>query len=269
MTPTSARRGTPRLDAFLDSFAAGPAASDESAGLSAAVGRMQAGALPFPHGVIDGFWPEELYQAVQRDWPQEGFVTPAIPSAIGGPSGYVGSHATKLLESRQPGESAYAPQGTWTRVSQALRHPAFVQNLFTAFAGAVEENLAAGDGTGVPGFRLYLSRDRGADEALGAHVDALRKLLTVVIYVGLDGTVDEHSQQAWGTSLYGTDDGPVVPLEFSRNDARNPEARIAFAPNRAFVMPNTSHSLHGVAGGQEGVTRRTIMCGYWLFSADA
>ncbi len=273
---------SPRVAEFLLAFDAGPGAAiaaraNGSGELTASLTRLQVGHDPFTHGTIDGFLPDSLYAAVLRDWPADSELSAVpLPGTDTPSGGYVGTHTTRLLQEwhadelpmawSATGEQARTSQ-TWDRVSAALRSPAFVRGVFTRFAKTIEANLATlGDtAAGQPGFRLYLSLDQGPEEALGAHVDALRKLLTIVVYLDLAGAVDNDSEQLWGTALYDTAAGAVRPVEFSANSAHRLAHRIGFTANRAFLMPNDSRALHGVAGGQAGVVRRTLMCGYWLF----
>jgi hypothetical protein len=96
----------------------------------------------------------------------------------------------------------------------------------------------------------------------------MRKLLTIVVYLKLEGPTNKDSADFWGTTLYTIDGGSIEPLQFTPNDEREPARRVSFAMNRAFVMPNDMTAYHGVAGGQRDVTRKTLMCGYWLFEDE-
>lgn len=167
-------------------------------------------------------------------------------------------------ENTATGVTAGPPAMTATR--SALRRPAFVRGLFSAFSGVIEGNLAGlgPDAAQPPCFKLYANVDAGTSEALGAHVDALTKLLTIVIYLDLAGDVTSGSPDSWGTALYPRDPGTARPLQFTPNAGLPVATQVKFAPNRAFVMPNTPGALHGVSGGEDGVTRRTLMCGYYL-----
>jgi hypothetical protein len=263
----------PRVAAFLASYETGPGATTveqarELIDLSGSVGRMRVLDSPFQVGTIDGFLPEGLYQAVLQDWPVESALAEVSLPSDGEAGAYFGSRKTKLLENWAAGDSGSPGAETWNRVCLALRAPAFVRSLFTRFSDVIDANLETLNLTvsGMPGFRLYANFDHGAKEALGAHVDALRKLLTIVIYLDLSGALTDDSRQRWGTALYDIVAGTIKPLSFSANANQIVAHQIEFAPNRAFIMPNTSRALHGVAGGQMRVTRRTLMCGYWLAS---
>jgi hypothetical protein len=264
----------PRVAAFLASYETGPGATtaeqaSDLIDLSESVGRMRVLDSPFRFGTIDGFLPEELYQTVLRDWPAMSALAEVSLPSDGEPGrAYFGSRKTKLLENWAASDSGSPEAATWNRVCLALRAPAFVRSLFTRFSDVIEANLETlkVSASSMPSFKLYANFDHGAKEALGAHVDALRKLLTIVVYLHLSGALTDNSRQLWGTALYNTEAGTVRPLNFSANADHMVAHQIEFAPNRAFVMPNTSRALHGVAGGQMGVMRRTLMCGYWLTS---
>jgi hypothetical protein len=242
LTPTS----SPAVTAFLDAYAAGPGTISEPVSdqidLADRIRRMRIGDTPFPYGVIDGFLPSTLYEAIVRDWP--------APSSFA------------------PVTLPEASNATWNQVAASLRAPSFVRSLFACFSDVVDANLTAlGDNAYTnPGFRLYQCVDQGAEEALGAHVDALHKLLTIVIYIDLTGGMNEDSERLWGTSLYDTEPGSVAPVRFTSNANHDRAGHIGFVPNRALVMPNCSRALHGVTGGQAKVQRRTLMCGYWAFN---
>jgi hypothetical protein len=223
---------------------------------------------PFKHGTIDGFLPDDLYQDVLRDWPDRAALsTVSLPQGEDlASSSYLGSRKTKLLENWA--DENRNEVATWNRLSLSLREQNFVRALFTRFSGVIEDNLIALNPSrdSVVSFKLYANFDQGEKEALGAHVDALRKLLTIVVYLDLEGPLNEASSELWGTTLYEADGDAIKPVRFSSNSDHRVGRKIAFSPNRAFVMPNTSSALHGVTGGQKGVMRRTLMCGYWLMA---
>lgn len=269
-----------RLDAFLNAYDQAmafdadcdPTLVRDQAYLSQSLARMQVLDTPFSHAAIDRFLPDDLYRQVLAEWDSAADLAPVtLDGSKPGADGYIGSRKAKLIEDIAADAPAGMSAATWARISHALRAPAFVRALFTRFAGTVETNLGLlGDvERDRPGFRLYLCRDEGAKDALGAHLDAMRKLLTIVIYLRLDGAIDAQSEEAWGTALYEMEPGSIVPLHFTPNADHKRVSRVGFVPNRAFVMPNDRRALHGVAGGQAGVVRRTLMCGYWLFTQKA
>lgn len=239
-----------------------PSDGRTAADLVQSVSRMRVETYPFPYGLIDDFLPADIFDAVMRDWPSESSLE-AVPLPTS--SGYLGSRKARLIDDRDSDGIKTTTEGTWESVASALRDPVLVHALFSRFSDVVENNLSeAVDEPEVnPGFRLYQCVDKGQDEALGAHVDSLRKLLTIVLYVQIEGEVDADSERLWGTSLYDVTPGSVAPVTFSRNSDYRPAASVKFVSNRAFVMPNNSRAHHGVAGGQASVLRRTLMCGYW------
>ncbi|MCZ0984099.1 hypothetical protein O1L60_45885 [Streptomyces diastatochromogenes] len=84
-----------------------------------------------------------------------------------------------------------------------------------------------------------------------------------MVYLQLEGNTDETSVNRYGTALYECRAGEHDFLNFSSNAAHRTAHQVQFAPNRAFIMPNSPLSLHGVAGSQDGVLRKTLMTGYW------
>jgi hypothetical protein len=230
--------------------------------LVASARRMQVYDTPFSYGVIDGFLPESDYRAVIAAWPPQGELAQvSLPG-----SGYVGSRTAKVIDDRRAAALPAAQSSAWAGISSMLREPEFVSELFTRFADVIGTTLAALDTPSCePGFRLYLCQDKGEQEALGAHIDGMHKLLTIVVYISLDGPVTSESPELWGTTLYDIEPRAVGPIEFAPNAGHVPSTRVRFGPNRAFIMPNSRKALHGVAGGQRNVTRRSLMCGYWAF----
>jgi hypothetical protein len=255
----------PLAAGYLGRYAAGPGAAPAAAtaaDLTPALGRMSVHDDPFTFATIGSFLPPDLYDAVLGGWPPDGAFTAV--ALDGARPGYFGTRKQMTAENTATGVTAGAPALDAARA--ALRNPAFVRGLFSAFSGVIEANLAGlGPAAGQPPcFKLYANVDAGNSEALGAHVDALTKLLTIVIYLDLAGAVTSASPARWGTALYPRDPAAARPLQFTPNAGLPVARQVEFAPNRAFVMPNTPGALHGVSGGEDGVTRRTLMCGYYL-----
>lgn len=255
----------PLAAAYLDRYAAGPGtapATAPAADLTPALGRMSVRREPFTFATVDDFLPLDLYVAVLAGWPPDSDFTAVALDGVS--PGYFGTRKQMTAENTATGVTAGAPALTAARA--ALRNPAFARALFTAFAGVIEDNLAGlGPAAGDPAcFKLYANVDAGNSEALGAHVDALTKLLTIVIYLDLAGAVTSASPARQGTALYPRDPAAARPLQFTPNAGLPVATQVEFAPNRAFAMPNTPGALHGVSGGEDGVTRRTLMCGYYL-----
>jgi len=256
-------RVTEFLAAYEKSPGGVPAAPDcQPIDLTPALTRMEVQDTPYAFATIESFLPDSLYHAVLHDWPPE--PTFSTVTVSGSPSGYFGSRKQRTIENSATGAGLDTP--TWTAARQALRNPAFVRALFMRFSAIIEANLAALGSRmrNAPCFKLYANLDAGASEALGAHVDAQTKLLTIVIYLSLSGNVTGGSAARWGTALYAAEPGAVAPLQFTANAGLPVARQVEFAQNRAFVMPNAAGTLHGVCGGEDGVARRTLMCGYYL-----
>ncbi|WP_331732557.1 hypothetical protein OG613_48195 (plasmid) [Streptomyces sp. NBC_00015] len=259
-----------RVERFLDLFASGPgtvSTPNADAELAPGLERMQTIADPFTCATVDDFLPADLYQAVLRDWPEASSFQPVATFATlvyGEPRSYFGSRMERTVENWAA--DATPDAATWRRLRNALCHPAFVRALFTRFAETVDDNLAGLDldELNSPNFKLYTNFDAGSDEALGAHVDAPSKLLTIVVYLDLQGPELPDSADRWGTALYSVGADNCLPQTFTANADHTAARKIQFAPNRAFIMPNSTHALHGVVGGEATVQRRTLMCGYWL-----
>ncbi|GIF75633.1 hypothetical protein [Asanoa siamensis] len=260
----------PRVAAYLDAYCSGPGAGTENephaAELAFSIGRARVSQEPFTVATVDGFLPDPLYQDVLRDWPQ---LTLNPVNVGGGSAKHVGSRHSAGLQSWKP-ETVDTPD-TWGSLARLTRSAPLTRALFTRFADVVEDNLAHPDVRNItqPGFRLWANQDRGQAEALGAHVDSLPKLLTIVLYLDLRGPTTDESTRRWGTTTYAIAPDEVETVSFSPNTGRTPAGHIYFRPNRAFIMPNCSSALHGVTGGEAGVTRRSLMWGYWLITSKS
>ncbi len=253
---------TPQVNAFLEAYAAQPVmlTAHASVDLTDTIGRMRVEDTPFMYGIVDDFLPKAVYEAVLREWPAPSAFRPAQTQ-----DDELNSRQIRLIEDTSDPDRDPAT-GVWNRVGEALRAPSFVRDLFTRFSAVIETNLTTiGDTTGrVPAHVFSQSVDQGTKEALGAHLDSPWKLLTIVIYVDLRGAVNQHSEQLWGTALYDMEPGADPLPDFIPNTGRELAGRVGFVPNRAFVMPCSNRSLHGVTGGQPDVQRRTMMSAIWL-----
>ncbi len=281
----------PQVNAFLETYAAQPAmlATHADLDLTDAIGRMRIEDTPFAYGIVDDFLPKAVYEAVLREWPapsafrtsrwrsdaffkgtqrmneeEVGNVAEVKP-VVHAPEEHI-SRKMRLIE--DTGDPSRDPAtGVWNQVAEALRAPSFIRDVFARFSAVIDAHLTAvgDDTTGrVPSHVFSQSVDHGANEALGAHLDTEVVLLTIVIYIDLQGAVNQDSEQLWGTSLYNPVPGVDPQTLFIPNAELEPAERVGFVPNRAFVMPNSSRSLHGVAGGQPDVQRRTLMTKIWL-----
>ncbi|MFZ3491919.1 hypothetical protein ACODT5_01515 [Streptomyces sp. 5.8] len=256
----------PRLTRYLDGYqrVIGADIPTGPAELLPALDRMTLHTDPFPFATVDDFLPENLYRSILANWPSQSGFDPVARFVQGQPKGYLGNRKERIIENFAGSEAPMATE-TWNRTRLALRHPEFVRPLLERFAGPLEEHLGLDrlNDRDQPNFKLYANQDTGATEALGAHLDAAPKLVTIVVYLRLEGDTDETSVNRYGTSLYECRAGEHDFLNFSPNAAHRTAHQVQFAPNRAFIMPNSRISLHGVAGSQDGVLRKTLMAGYW------
>lgn len=227
--------------------------------ITPAAQRMVIRETPFPTATIDDLLPDQLLNRVRKDWSELVFRDPAD---LAKPASFIGTRAALKLQ-RTGDPDAVPPPGTvWEQVAQVARNPRFARALFEPFADTIEGRLAILDPVGEPGFTLWANTDNGTAEALGAHLDHIRQLLTVVLYLDLEGTVTADSPRLWGTALYDAGGEDVRQADFRPGATLLSGGHAAFHTNRAFVMPNSARALHGVSGGEDGVTRRTLMWGY-------
>ncbi|MFI2790408.1 hypothetical protein [Kitasatospora sp. NPDC018614] len=256
----------PRLARYLDGYqrVIGADIPAGAAELLPALNRLSMHDDPFPFATVDDFLPEDLYRSILANWPSQSGFDPVARFVEGQPKAYLGSRKERIIENFAGSDAPMATE-TWNRTRLALRHPEFVRSLFERFADPLEEHLGLDRllDRKQPNFKLYANQDTGATEALGAHLDAAPKLLTIVVYLQLEGDTDETSVNRYGTALYECRAGEHDFLNFSSNAAHRTAHQVQFAPNRAFIMPNSPVSLHGVAGSQDGVLRKTLMTGYW------
>lgn len=253
------------LDRYRNTFPARTAVTSAEAFAADAVERMFVGADPFPYGVIDSFLPDTLLGDVLQSWERSSLALADVHLPAGGD--YLGTRKTRMLVNTAMGTRC--EDSAMNAVADLLLAPPLVTALLRRFAPAVEANLNDIGVTGdeAAGFRLWMNQDGGDGEALGAHVDSLNKLMTIVVYLGLSGSVTPESARIWGTTLYRR--AAADPLIFSSNSGYHPVAVVDFVPNRAFVFPNGAGALHGVLGAQQSVRRDTLMAAYWLVTKAA
>jgi len=224
---------------------------------------------PFPYLQVFDFLPPDLYQKALRAWPLDAeFNAVKIEDDGGRMRQYVGSRKAIMLDASPVSSEMNPISNFWYDLSQYLKSHLFVETLFNKLSTIIEPGIASLEHSADDhaGYRMYVCRDEGTNDALGTHLDATRKLVTIVVYLGLSGETNQDSQERWGTALYETGRQKIRPLEFSETKLHKSNKVVKFIPNSAFIMPNSKSSLHGVVGGQKNVVRKTIMCGYWMFN---
>lgn len=210
---------------------------------------------PFPHCVVDGAFPQDFYETILDEWPEDG-------------------EFQRLVETGRVGKS-YSPsrlvielhRGNWTRLGERaafwreaiwplLQGDALAQALCAKFADITGPRLASARG---PMSRdAVLVSDR-TGYALGPHTDAPHRLVSALFYLPLDRW---SFADAIGTVLYrpkqpgfACEGGPSYQV-----DGFIPARRIAFLPNRLFMFPKTRTSFHGVEPvAVRGVDRRMLL----------
>ena len=212
--------------------------------------------VPFPHCVVDSVFPDDFYQELLEQWPED-------------------SAFVRLVDTKRVGKT-YSPQrlviqlgdAAWKRMNddQApfwrdevyawLKGARFSAALARKFADITAPRLESVNGRMGPD--ALLVSDRGGYE-LGPHTDAPHRLVSALFYLALD---EWTFAESIGTTLFVPRDPAFISADGPAYgfDAFRPAKRIAFLPNRLFVFPKTDRSFHGVEPIRiEGIDRRVLM----------
>ena len=232
---------------------------------------------PFSYLEVDNILPKKTLRQMLNNWPEQqlfskvesysSFETSSSRSNVGSRSSIlIQDKSVNLTPSNNDLLSTF-----WSGFADVIRDVRIFRSLIKKMHHPLGQHLDdIGDiNKSVPGFRMYLCQDEGECAALGPHIDATRKVMTLVFYVSLSGLVTVNSPKAWGTALYSLpDDDNVAPLVFLKSGKYEVSKEVEFEANKVWIFPNNNSALHGVSGGEAGVVRKTVMCGYWLFDPN-
>jgi hypothetical protein len=211
--------------------------------LASVVSKVPAVAEPFPHVVVKGFFPEDVYQDLLRKLPGTGLYEPFSYGKHHGASGEsnrmrfrLTSDSLERLDARR--------RSFWLTIRNVLGS----RELKTLTFGKVAAGLAyrysvdPGEVSSLPGFALpELFHERGG-YAIDPHPDTRRKVVTMQIALPRD-----ESQRELGTEFYARSLRPASLIRPPRGFAI--VRRMDFLPNTAyaFAVLNTLRlkSWHG------------------------
>lgn len=197
---------------------------------------------PFPHAVIDGIFPEEVYVALSGHWPGPEVLRPITEMGTRGE--YEQRLALELFEGTWIEALPQDGRAVWRAVRAALSSEEVCMTCLKLFAPVMRERLATRDPGGAAslGARAVLMEDHESF-AMGPHTDAANKLATALFYLP---TADENAHA--GTTLYRPKDpdfrcpgGPHHSF-----DSFDRVQTISYRRNRLFLFAKTDRSFHGV-----------------------
>jgi hypothetical protein len=221
------------------------------------LGRIRAASIemnPFPHCVVDRVFPEDFYEDLLENWPDDESFT-AITD-IGRVKG--GSSARRVIVITDKGLAQIEGRRRrfWT---QSVAHWLMASGLVLAatekFAHALTE-FGADPRSAPLGADGLIVSDR-TSYAIGPHTDSPQRVVSLLFYVPEDDTF-----RRFGTSLYVPRDpsfrcpgGPHHEVErFLRAKT------IEFLPNRLVMFPKSDRCFHGVEPVDlPGIERRLLI----------
>lgn len=221
-----------------------------SSGVEAAVlARLAAAPVrrePFAHCVIDEVFPEDFYESIIDQWPEEESWRPLSES------GRVskGSYESRQVVLMNPAGYARLDPGRrefWEReVGGWLLGERLRTEVLRKFS--LHEDQTSGDALIVSDRNTY---------AIGPHTDAPHRLVSLLFYLPEDDTF-----RRFGTSFYQPLDpnfrcagGPHHPFKLFRR-----VQTVEFVPNRLVVFPKTDRCFHGVERiDLPGIDRRLLI----------
>jgi hypothetical protein len=210
---------------------------------------------PFTHCVIDGIFPQHLYESIIDSWPEE----PSWQAL--GESGRVSkdSYAERkvvLMTEVDLARLDPARREFWQQqIASWLMGPKLRAALLAKFHDALARGAFGASPEQTLGDALIVS-DR-TNYAIGPHTDAPHRVVSLLFYLPEDATF-----RRFGTSLYVPKDrafrcagGPHHPFEkFQR------ATTVEFLPNRLVLFPKSDRCFHGVERVDlQGIERRLLI----------
>jgi FkbM family methyltransferase len=197
---------------------------------------------PFPHIVVDDFFPKEYFETALRNFPSDEQMIPL--SETGRTAGYPDRLVT-LFNDDHFSRLDVSRREFWGRFAGWLYSKAFIDGVIEKFwpyvAGRLHTLNTQHKNVRLHGDALIVS-DK-SNYAIGPHTDALHRLVTFLFY--LPETDDWRNL---GTSIYKPLD-PKFECDGSKHhlfDAFERVTTVDFLPNRALLFVRSNHSFHGV-----------------------
>jgi hypothetical protein len=222
------------------------------------VRRISAAAIieePFPHCVIDGIFPEHLYESIIDFWPQEPAWRPLGESGRVSKDSYAERKVVLMTEQDLARLDPERRQFWQQQIAPWLIGPSLRTALLAKFRDELARSGFAAAAEQTMGDALIVS-DR-TNYAIGPHTDAPHRVVSLLFYLPEDATF-----RRFGTSLY-------VPKDRAFRCAGGPHhafdkfyrgRTIEFVPNRLVVFPKSDHCFHGVERVDlQGIERRLLI----------
>jgi hypothetical protein len=210
---------------------------------------------PFAHCIVDGVFPEDFYEQIIDNWPDERSWEPLSESGRVSSRAYA-ERMVVLMNAAGFGRLDDARRAFWQdQVGSWLLGKSLREHLLRKFAAEIEGTEFAARAEDTAGDALIVS-DR-TNYAIGPHTDATHRVLSLLFYLPEDATF-----RRFGTSFYAPLDpafrcrgGPHHPFKLFRRNAT-----VEFVPNRLVLFPKTDRCFHGVEPVDlPGIDRRLLI----------
>lgn len=199
---------------------------------------------PFPHLVIDNFFPEDYFQKILEEFPLDEEMIPL--SETGRTAGQYKERLVTLFTPEHFARLSESRQLFWQQFAGWLYSEAFIQAVVERFWPHLAGWLATldYDGTGVDVQSDALIISDKTRYSIGPHTDALHRLVTFLFYFPPTGA----DAEGLGTSIYAPKD-PYMHVNHAKHYDFEPFDRVAtidFKANRALMFVRNDRSFHGV-----------------------
>lgn len=212
---------------------------------------------PFPHMVIDDFFPPDYYAAILEHFPADGALMPLNETGRTTGTAYQ-ERLVALFNNEHFARLEPADRQFWVGFAEWLYSERFINGFVARFFPHVAGRLAGlarGGEAAVHGDALIVS-DK-TNYAIGPHTDAAHRLITFLMYLPADA-----SQRDVGTSFYRPLD-PAFECQGGPHygfDKFERLSTVEFLPNRAVVFVRGNQSFHGVEPiAREDVVRHLLI----------
>jgi hypothetical protein len=234
--------------------------------LTAAIEKVAVVAEPFPHFVVNGFFPDDVYQDLLRLLPPASLYEPFSYGKHHGANGE--SNRMRFPFSRDSLNRLNARgRSFWFTIRSVLGSVELKRLAFEKVAAGLSYrySIDAADVASLPGFALpELFHERGG-YAIAPHPDTRRKVVTMQIALPRD-----ESQRELGTEFYSRSLKPASLIRPPRGFVIT--RRMDFLPNTAyaFVVLNTFRlkSWHGRTAIPAGLGVRNSILNIWYAKVE-
>ncbi|MCC7274306.1 MAG: hypothetical protein IT561_16690 [Alphaproteobacteria bacterium] len=207
---------------------------------------------PFPHILVDGILPDDLYSLLLASLPAAG----DLPTLLGTGRVMDGYPEERRVLELYPAKIQALPariRGFWEALGPMIRSPAVAHAIARRFRPQIAARFP--DGLDAVSVDAVYCED-AVRYALPPHTDAQRKVVTALIYLP-----DRPGQEHLGTTLY----EPVAPGFRCPGGPHHPRAdfrvvaTMPYRPNTMFGFAKSDRCFHGVEPVAEADLFRRVL----------